>query len=92
MTADIWTSLAREAFLGVTCHFLTEDWKMKTLILATMPLEEANTKLKEKQKQMNTPDHKLIQDVSTRWNSTYFMVERLLEQHWPITAALSDPE
>ncbi|XP_057208474.1 E3 SUMO-protein ligase ZBED1-like [Triplophysa rosa] len=183
LTADIWTSLATEAYLGVTCHFITEDWKMKTLTLATMPLDErhtganiatwleevvakfnisvdnikavvhdngsnivaamkllaekhnwvsvrcaghtlqlivnsslkdtsiskalgaartlvehfkrselANTKLKEKQHQMNTPEHKLIQDVSTRWNSTYFMVERLLEQRWPITATLSDPE
>ena len=34
--------------------------------------------------------HQLIQDVSTRWNSTYFMIECLLEQRWPITAVLSD--
>lgn len=52
----------------------------------------ANTKLKLKQQQMNTAQHKLIQDVSTRWNSTYYMVERLLEQRWPVTATLSDPE
>ncbi len=54
--------------------------------------ELANTKLKEKQHQMNTTEHKLIQDVSTRWNSTFFMLERLLEQCWPIMATLSDPE
>lgn len=41
---------------------------------------------------MNTAEDKLIQDVSTRWNSTYDMVERLLEQRWPVTATLSDPE
>ncbi|XP_051976953.1 zinc finger BED domain-containing protein 4-like [Xyrauchen texanus] len=183
LTTDIWTSLATEEYLGVTCHFITEDWKMTSLTLATMPLDErhtgvniatwleevvtkfnisvdnikavvhengsnvvaalkllaekhkwvsvrytghtlqlivnnslketsigkalgaarslvehfrrselANTKLKEKQQQMNTPEHKLIQDVTTRWNSTYFMVERLLEQRWPVTATLSDPE
>lgn len=40
---------------------------------------------------MNTPQHKQIQDVSTRWNSIYYMVERLLEQRWPVTATLSDP-
>ena len=41
---------------------------------------------------MNTPQHKLIQVVSTRWNSTYYMVERLLEHRWPVSATLSDPE
>ncbi|XP_032411367.1 zinc finger BED domain-containing protein 1-like isoform X1 [Xiphophorus hellerii] len=40
---------------------------------------------------MGTASHMLIQDVSTRWNSTFHMLCRLLEQRWPITAALSDP-
>lgn len=54
--------------------------------------ELANSKLKKKQQQMNTAEHKLIQDVSTQWNSTYYIVARLLEQRWPVTATLSDPE
>lgn len=146
LTTDIWTSVATEAYLGVTCHFLGEDWEMKSLSLTTMPLEErhtaaniadwleettakfkghtlnlvvqstlknktiascvgsarclvehfkkselACTKLKEKQQQMGQPPLMLIQDVSTRWNSTYHMLSRLLEQRWPVTAALSDP-
>ncbi|KAK7912576.1 hypothetical protein WMY93_012787 [Mugilogobius chulae] len=41
---------------------------------------------------MGTPDHSLIQDVSVRWNSSLHMISRLLEQRWPITATLSDPE
>ncbi|ROI73790.1 Zinc finger BED domain-containing protein 1 [Anabarilius grahami] len=53
--------------------------------------ELACTKLKEKQQQMGKPPLMLIQDVSTRWNSTYHMLSRLLEQRWPVTAALSDP-
>jgi len=53
--------------------------------------EQACSKLKEKQKQMGTPEHKLVQDVSTRWNSTFYMVNRLIEQRWPVTATLSDP-
>lgn len=32
------------------------------------------------------PRHKLIQDVATRWNSTYYMVERLVEQEEVITS------
>lgn len=52
--------------------------------------ELANSKLKKKQQQMNTTE--LIQDVNTRCSSTYYMVERLLEQRWPVTATLFDPE
>ena len=183
LTADAWTSRATESYLGVSCHFMTTDWQMKTVNLSTMPLEErhtaanivtwmeeilekykisqtkikavvhdnganivaamrlleekhgwasvrcaghtlqliikdalkdsnisraisvsrcvvgffhnsemASTKLKAKQKQMGTKQHAMIQDVSTRWNSTFYMMERLLEQRWPLTATLSDPD
>lgn len=181
LTADIWTSVATEAYLGITCHYIGIDWQMKSICLSTMPLEErhtaqniagwleeildkfeilpdkisaivhdnganivgaarlleekygwaslrctghtlqlvltsalkhqiiakafgpsrclvehfkrselASTKLKQKQQQMGTTEHKLIQDVSTRWNSTYHMISRLLEQRWPVTATLSE--
>lgn len=49
-------------------------------------------KLKAKQEQMGTPQHKLTQDVAVRWNSSYYMITRLLEQRWPVTATLSDPQ
>uniref|UniRef100_A0A671UN90 HAT C-terminal dimerisation domain-containing protein n=2 Tax=Sparus aurata TaxID=8175 RepID=A0A671UN90_SPAAU len=182
LTADAWTSVATEAYLGITCHFISDDWELTSFCLTTMPLEErhtgvniaawiehaiarfqvpasnivavvhdngsnvvlaanilkekrgwnsvccaghtlqlvishalkhpqitkalgaarclvehfkrselASSKLKTKQKQMGIPEKKLIQDVSTRWNSTFHMVTRLLEQRWPLTATLSDP-
>lgn len=50
--------------------------------------ELANSKLRKKQ--MTTPEHRLVQDISTRWNSTFCMISRLLEQRWPVTATLSD--
>ena len=54
--------------------------------------EPINSKLKEKQKQWGISEHKLIQNVSVRWNSSYYMMSRLLGQRWPVTASLSDPE
>ena len=41
---------------------------------------------------MGTVEHKLIQDVAVRWNSSYYIIERVLEQRWPVVATLSDPE
>ena len=40
---------------------------------------------------MQAEQHNLVQDVVTQWNSTYFLIERLLEQRWLVTAVLSDP-
>ncbi|XP_077434540.1 E3 SUMO-protein ligase ZBED1-like isoform X2 [Vanacampus margaritifer] len=43
LTTDIWTSVAAEVYLGVSCHFLGEDWEMKCLYLTTVRLEERHT-------------------------------------------------
>uniref|UniRef100_A0A3P8QXP5 BED-type domain-containing protein n=1 Tax=Astatotilapia calliptera TaxID=8154 RepID=A0A3P8QXP5_ASTCA len=52
----------------------------------------ASCKLKEKQKILNLPAHKLVNDGVTRWNSTLEMLERFLEQQPAISAALLSPE
>ncbi|XP_029913137.1 zinc finger BED domain-containing protein 1-like [Myripristis murdjan] len=48
--------------------------------------------LREKQQQLTLPSHKLIQDVSTRWNSSHDMLERFLEQQPAVFATLMSRE
>ena len=52
----------------------------------------ATEALRKRQKQMDVPVRKLKQYVATRWNSNLFMLESLLNSHWPIAAVLSDTE
>ena len=46
--------------------------------------------LREKQKSLNLEENGLIIDVKTRWNSTYDMLERYLQQDTAIYAALNN--
>ncbi|XP_056022020.1 E3 SUMO-protein ligase ZBED1-like [Ostrea edulis] len=52
----------------------------------------ATAVLKAKQGQLSLTVHKLVQDVQTRWNSSFDMIQRYLEQEPAIHAALSSPE
>ena len=46
----------------------------------------ACSKLNDLQKKHQLPEHNLIQDVPTRWNSTYLMLQRIAEQKQAITS------
>ena len=71
-------SISQISRVSPVCRKLVGHFKHSTLAMAA---------LKEKQEQLNLDKHHLIQ---ARWNSTYFMFERLLEQHWGIYAVLHD--
>lgn len=49
---------------------------------------KATEKLKDIQQQLKVAEHKLIQSVDTRWNSVFYMLERLCEQNEAVTTAL----
>lgn len=43
LTTDAWTSIATEAYLGITYHFKNNDWELISYCLTTMSLEERHT-------------------------------------------------
>ena len=44
--------------------------------------------LRQKQSDLHYSQLNLVQDVATRWNSSYYMMERILKQQQPLCAAL----
>jgi len=46
--------------------------------------------LYKQQSQMNMDQQKLKIDCATRWNSTLYMIKRLVATRWPVSAVLSD--
>lgn len=63
--------------------------KVKAIVESFKRSAYATAKLKSLQKQMKYPELKLKQDVSTRWNSTYDMFERILEIKEPLLSTLA---
>nr|XP_033491419.1 zinc finger BED domain-containing protein 4-like [Epinephelus lanceolatus] len=50
----------------------------------------AKERLTQVQEQMGRPKLKLTQEVETRWNSTYHMLQRVFELREPVGAALAN--
>ena len=50
----------------------------------------ATEELRKKQESMNQPTHKLVNECKTRWNSTFYMCQSLLQNRWPVSAVIAD--
>jgi len=66
--------------------------KIRRIVAFFHRSSSASELLKSKQLLIGLPSHKLKMDVSTRWNSSYEMVERFLEQQAAIQATLLTQE
>ncbi|KAK0135320.1 Zinc finger BED domain-containing protein 1 [Merluccius polli] len=65
--------------------------KLRAVIVWMKRSSVAKIVLKEKQLLLKLPQHTMILDVKTRWNSLFLMVERFLEQYPALQAAVLDP-
>lgn len=65
--------------------------KLRVVIVWMKRSTMAKTVLKEKQHLLKLPQHTMVLDVKTRWNSLFLMVERFLEQYPALQAAALDP-
>lgn len=52
----------------------------------------ASARLREEQKRLNIPHHKVLPDVRHRWNSTFITMQRLLELRNPVSQILQNHE
>ena len=43
LTSNIWTSRQAEGFMTVTCHYVTNDWKLTSAVLETVSLSGSHT-------------------------------------------------
>ena len=66
--------------------------RVKNIVCFFHRSSTATTLLKDKQTLLNIPHHKLINDVPTRWNSSYDMLERFLEQQPAVLATVMSKE
>lgn len=65
--------------------------RIRSVVLWFKRVHMAGVILKEKLAALELPNHSVILDVKTRWNSMYLMVERFAEIYPGLSAACRDP-
>ncbi|KYN22008.1 hypothetical protein ALC57_05608 [Trachymyrmex cornetzi] len=85
ITCDSWTFIANEPYLIVTCHYIhyatklsQQNFSSKFCYFSPLTMETFKNEQKIKAEDQSL---KLIQEVPTRWNSTFYMVERIIESN-----------
>ena len=45
LTTDIWTSRTTQAYVTITAHYITEEWKIQSYVLCTCEMAERHTSI-----------------------------------------------
>lgn len=43
LTADIWTSRTAQAYIGLTCHYITDEWVLSSVLLGCVGVTGSHT-------------------------------------------------
>uniref|UniRef100_A0A673ACK5 HAT C-terminal dimerisation domain-containing protein n=1 Tax=Sphaeramia orbicularis TaxID=375764 RepID=A0A673ACK5_9TELE len=76
--------------LSLNCFAHTVNLSIQKAMSVPTVVRMLAVVLQEKQKALGKPSHSLILDCKTRWNSSYMMVERVVEQYLAVVAASLD--
>ncbi|XP_015256757.1 PREDICTED: zinc finger BED domain-containing protein 1-like, partial [Cyprinodon variegatus] len=64
--------------------------RLRKTVAAFTRSPKMTRQLKKKQKDLKLPEHRLIHDEPTRWDSTFEMVDRFTEQQQAVSAVLAE--
>jgi len=61
ITSDLWTSLGNESYCGIICHWITDDWNLKSVVLECANVVERH---------YSASVAELYKQFAKRWNIT----------------------
>lgn len=81
LSTEEWEDFKRFQAIVVKCKKTAQAFHQSNIL---------SEQLENKQEELGINQHKLIQEVPTRWNSTYLMMERIFEQVKAINAVFRE--
>lgn len=85
LTTDIWTRRTIQAYLTITAHYLTEDWKMETEVLLTREMPEHHTGMHISERLVNACEEwKITEKISAvvHDNASNMVVASQIHEEW----------